>query len=727
MSKNQSQPQVAISSDFLTAIFKLPRNQQKKVNQFVNKFKNDPLSSGINYEKIKDAANPHMRSVRVDLAYRAIILKPEQGNVFILLWVDHHDDAYEWSRKHQCKINPATGSIQLYASETVVDESTTHNEIDKGESVGVTPDEVKSTTEPLFHHLSDEQLIKIGLPTEFIEQVRNVFNLSEYEDLKDILPNDASEALYFVAEGIPYDEVLEDFTTHEADIDVDDYLAALEREGSKRRFVIVDDEALQQMLDAPLEKWRVFLHPSQRKLVERNWNGPVRVLGGAGTGKTVAAIHRAKWLANQLGVDTHTAKNNQILFTTFTKNLAADISDHLSLICTQAELDKIEVYNIDAWVHRFLKRNNYAYQIVFPNDSNQTRKNCWQLALDAKPSELELSDHFFEEEWHLVIQEQGITSKQEYIKAKRTGRGTRLNRKERLLAWNVFEEYLLQLSHKNLKEMPDAMRDCIQVIESKSIKPMYTSIIVDEGQDMGTQAYQLLRKLVPEQANDLFIVGDGHQRIYRNKVVLGRCGINIVGRGRKLRVNYRTTEETKKLAVSVLEGVAVDDLNDGIDDNKGYVSLMHGEDPEILNFSGFVDEADAISERIEQLQAAGARLRDICVVARTNDLKNSYSTELKKAGFNTYEIKANGSEDRNITGVRVATMHRVKGLEFQHIFVAGVNDDKLPLNKFISNDPVEIREHEISERALLHVAMTRAMRSLIVTSHGVASRFLCLR
>lgn len=705
-------PQVAISSDFLTAILNLPKTQQKKVNQFVNKFRNDPYRPGINYEKINDAANPYMRSVRIDKAYRGIILKPEHGDVFILLWVDHHDDAYEWARKHQCKINPATGAIQLYAIETLVDTT-----IIKLASEPVQPAvEAEPEVIPLFNDYSDKQLIKIGLPSELIEQARGNTNLTEFEQIKDLLPNDAYEALYFVAEGIPYDEVLEDFTSDEADVDTEDYLAALEREGSKRRFVIVDDEALQQILDAPLDKWRVFLHPSQRKLVERNWNGPVRVLGGAGTGKTVAAIHRAKWLANQ--------KNKNILFTTFTKNLASDISDHLALICNQAELDTIEVFNIDAWVYRFLKRNNYGYQIVFPNDYNQTRRKCWQLALDAKPAELDYSAHFFEEEWRLVIQEQGITAKQEYIRAKRNGRGTRLNRKERLLAWNVFEEYLLQLSHKNLKEMPDAMRDCLQVIKSKSIKPMYSSIIVDEGQDMGTQAYQLLRRLVPEQVNDIFIVGDGHQRIYRNKVILGQCGINIIGRGRKLRINYRTTEETKKLAVSVLEGVKIDDLDAGTDDNKGYVSLMHGDNPEILNFNSFIAEADAICERIEQLQAAGAELPDICVVARTNDLRDSYSSELTKAGFGTYSIKANGSENRNIDGIRVATMHRVKGLEFQHLFVAGVNDDKLPLKSFKSTDPVEIREHEISERALLHVAMTRAMRSLVVTSYGKESRFL---
>ncbi|MFT6920408.1 MAG: superfamily I DNA/RNA helicase [Cognaticolwellia sp.] len=222
----------------------------------------------------------------------------------------------------------------------------------------------------------------------------------------------------------------------------------------------------------------------------------------------------------------------------------------------------------------------------------------------------------------------------------------------------------------------------------------------------------------------MFIVGDGHQRIYRNKVVLGRCGIQIIGRSKKLRINYRTTEETKKLAVSVLEGIEVDDMDAGVDDGKGYISLMHGEDPEVLNFKGFMDEADAICERVEQLEAAGTKLSNICVVARTKNLRDSFAQVLKKAGINTYEIMANGSENRAVEGVRIATMHRVKGLEFQHLFVAGVNDNKLPLVNFKSSDPVEIREHEMAERALLHVAMTRAMKSLTVTSHGKPSRFL---
>ncbi|QEP42980.1 DNA helicase [Ectothiorhodospiraceae bacterium BW-2] len=707
-------PQVAIASDFLTAMMNLPKTQQKKVNQFVNKFRNNPTAAGIHYEKINNAANSLMRSVRIDNSYRGVVLKPEQGELFILLWVDHHDEAYAWARSHQCKIHPATGTIQLYATETILAEHEVTKPSDK-------PDELaQDATQPIFSDYSNQQLIAIGLPEELLSPIRTLRSLVDLEQLTNRLPSDAYEALYFLADGIPYEEVLDDYTSTQTHIDTDDYSAALEREGSKRRFVLVSDEELEKMLDAPLEKWRIFLHPSQRKLVERDWNGPVRVLGGAGTGKTVAAIHRAKWLVNHLP-----PSNQKVLFTTFTKNLASDIRDHLALICNHHELQRVEVSNIDAWVYSFLKRNSYSYQIVFPNDSNPARQQCWQLALDVQPAELDLTDRFYEEEWRLVIQAQKITTKQAYIKAKRTGRGTRLNRKERLLVWPVFEEYMLQLSHSNLREMPDAMQDCIQIIEQKSIKPIYSAVIVDEGQDMGKTAYQLLRRVVAEQPNDLFIVGDGHQRIYRNKVVLGQCGINIIGRSRKLRINYRTTEETKKLAVSVLEGVSVDDLDGGGDDNRGYVSLMHGEAPEVINFTNFTEELDAICERIEQLEAAGALLKDICVVARTKDLLNSYAKELEKAGFSTYEILANGSEDRNIKGVRIATMHRVKGLEFQHILIAGANIDKLPLKlTAATTDPVELREHELSERALLHVAMTRAIKSLTITSYGQMSEFI---
>ncbi len=713
--------QVAISTDFLAAVTQLPRAQQKKVNQFVNKFRTNPQSNALNYEKIHSASNSAMRSVRVDQAYRCIVLKPEQGDVYVLLYVDSHDEAYDWAKKHRCEIHPQTGALQLFVTQT--------ESITAEQPAAVKPEvenpveavEVPSNT-LLFADYDEKQLIKLGMPEEFSAIILALSTLDDLQRVEKQLPVDAYEALYMVAVGLSYDEVLADYNDNNANeiIDVDDYAAAIKRNGSQRKFVFVDDEALQKMLEAPLEKWRVFLHPSQRKLVERDWNGPVRVLGGAGTGKTVVAMHRAKWLAARIPKSS----NKKVLFTTFTKNLAADINAHLRQICTQAELDCIEVINIDAWVGQFISRHDHKYQVVFHNDKNPKRKKCWQFAMDAIPAELALSERFYSEEWVLVVQEQGITSQKAYIKAKRTGRGTRLNRSQRMLIWAVFEEYQLQLTHMNLREMADATKDCLTTIASKAISPIYQAVIVDEGQDMGTQAYNLIRALVPEQQNDIFVVGDGHQRIYRNKVVLGRCGINIVGRSKKLRINYRTTEETRRMAVSVLEGISIDDLDDGQDDNKGYVSLMHGVTPDHKIYSTQAEEVEGIIEIIESLEAAKVKRSEICLVARTNALRNFYADALQRAGFESYEIKTNGVEDRNIDGIRVATMHRVKGLEFQHLFIAGANAQVIPLGHFQSDDPVERREFELSERALLHVAMTRAIKSLVITSSGEPSPFL---
>lgn len=706
---------VAISDSFMDSLVKLQKAQQKKTTQFLSKFRQNPTSSGINYEKILDAANPDMRSVRIDQTYRGIVLKPKDGNLYLLLWVDHHDAAYDWARRHECKIHPRTGILQVFGNKSLLlnEASSIHEQEEASE-------DKKDTSEgALFTKYSEMELIDIGLPKELIPLVRQFQSLESLVAAKLVFPIEAYEALYLMAEGVSYEEILEDYQSDINNIDVDDYAAALQREGSKRRFVIADDHALQQIIDAPLEKWRIFLHPSQRKLVERDWNGPTRVLGGAGTGKTVTAIHRTKWLAGQLSRDS-----KPILFTTFTKNLASDIHEHLKQICSSAELVKVEVVNIDSWVMRFLKRSKYNYQIVYPSDNNPNRLHCWQKAISNQSAQIAMSNHFYEEEWRLVIQEQSIKTKSDYLSARRLGRGTSLNRKERTLIWSVFEEYINQLENKKIREMPDAINDCLSIMNTKNIKPMYSSIIVDEGQDIGSQAYKLLRMLVEESPNDLFVVGDGHQRIYRNKVVLGHCGINIVGRGKKLRINYRTTEETKLLAVSVLNNLSVDDLDNGSDNSNGYISLMHGDEPELLKYDSFKDEAISICEKIEQLRAAGALLKDICLVARTNRMRDDYSKSLRSSGIPTYEVKQNGADNRDIEGVRVATMHRVKGLEFQNILIVGASTANIPISHFQSDDPVEQREQDLAERALLHVAMTRAIRSLIITCNGTFCKYL---
>lgn len=705
---NQMTPTVAISTDFLESYATIPKSQQRKVMSFVTKFRNDPYSSGINYERINDAADPHFRSVRIDQDYRGIVMSPSQGNVYVLLWVDKHDGAYDWARKHTCQIHPETGSLQLMeasnqaASDTEVVEQRT------------TP------SKPMFS-LRDREYLRIGVPEDKLPLVKAITTEEELERSESKLPKEAFEALYLIAAGSDVQDILQEYSAKVERVDTTDFASALQREQSQRTFCIVDDDReLEAMLSAPLEKWRIFLHPSQRRLVNWDVNGPVRVLGGAGTGKTVVAMHRTRWLVrNKLK-----GPDRKVLFTTFTANLAVDIQESLRRICSPEEMARIEVTHIDAWVSRFLKSQNYPNQIVY--EGHDQYKACWKMALDGRPADLGLPESFYKEEWERIVLPQRITDEGQYLRAKRTGRGVPLTRQQRASIWPVFEELQIQLHQRGLRTSEDATQDAADIVESGDVPLSYDAIVVDEAQDMGPQVMTLLRLMVPEQANDLFIVGDAHQRIYRRRYALSRCGIEVRGRSRKLKINYRTTEEIRRFATALLEGQSVDDLDGGEDTKPGYRSLMHGENPVIQGFGSQQQEVDWIIGQLKSLHSEGESFKDICIVARTNALLNDYEARLRESGIPLVRLSRRQADNRTQDGVRLSTMHRVKGLEFRHVMIVAVNDGVVPLKKAMesSEDPTENRASELTERALLHVSATRAISQLMVTHFGVPSPFI---
>ena len=701
---------VAIASDFLSAFSRIPRKKQNKVMDFIDKFRENPTSSGINYEKIRTAKDRNLRSVRIDDTYRAIVLSPKLGNVYLLLWVDHHDDAYAWASNRICNIHPETGSLQ------VVNVETTESILEK---------EATSTQEiptGLFSEIRNRQLVSLGIPESLLPLVRSITNEGDLDAITSHMPEEAYDALVMLAAGYTVEQVDQELVETSAEtIDTEDFSSALDMPDSQRRFYVVGDEMeLMAILSAPLEKWRVFLHPSQRKLVNRDWNGPVRVLGGAGTGKTVVAIHRAKWLAENRCQDGR----SRVLFTTFTRNLAADIKANLRKICNEETFSRIEVINLDRWVSGFLRKNGYEFEIDF---GRRTRP-LWEKAFTEANPELGLEPSFYREEWEQIIQPQGITTVSGYFKATRIGRGTRLNRKARKDIWAVFEEYRLLLDENGLREPDDAMRDAFQLLEQKDHNLPYCAVVVDEAQDMGHQAFRLIRSLTSaeDNRNNIFIVGDGHQRIYRHKVVLGQCGINIRGRSRKLRINYRTTEENRKWATNLLEGVLVDDLDGGTDNQKGYKSLLHGEHPDVRHFDSSKEESDYIVSVLRMFEVNDQDLSSVCIVARTNNLLEQYKADIENSNIKTHIIHRNEAEKRSVPGIRLATMHRIKGLEFDTVIIAAVNEGIVPLVAAVNNtdDPVVRKESENRERALLYVAATRAKRQVIVCSFGSASRFL---
>ncbi|MEG4009643.1 AAA family ATPase [Microcoleus sp. Pol11C1] len=701
---------LAISDEFFDAYSRLPRNAQSKVSEFINRFRQDPTRSGLNYESIQDSRDKHMKSVRVDQAHRAIVLKPDSGNVYILLWIAKHDDAYTWARRKVCRVNEVSGALQIIDVEDV--EATTEQ-----------LSQEKTQQPGRFDQIADRQLMQLGVPEILLPAVRQVTTDEGVDRLIPHLPREASDALLMLAAGYELDEVFRQLEKPKEveSVDPEDLETALQNDDSLSRFmVITDDTELEEMLAAPLEKWRVFLHPTQRKLVERNWNGAVRVLGGAGTGKTVVAMHRARWLVQ----NRFTELTDRILFTTFTRNLAVDIEANLKSICSPELMRRIRVVNLDSWVTEFLKQEGVETRIVYSDETEE----FWRQAYTIAPVELGFPVSFYQEEWQTVVLNQGCQILRDYLVARRHGRGTRLNRQQRQAIWPVFEEYRNLLREKGLREPDDAMRDVAQIIATKGAAALpYKAVIVDEAQDLSEAAFTLLRAITGQpKPNDLFIVGDPHQRIYGKVVTLSRCGIDIRGRSRKLRLNYRTTDEIRRWATEILEGIDIDDLDGGNDSLKDYRSLMHGEEPTIKSFSRFEDELAHLKQVLTKIQTLEQSLSGVCIAFRTTSLLEQYETALKSMELPVKRIRRNQPDNPLEEGARLGTMHRVKGLQFNYILLPALTAEVLPLKRGLDScaDDTSRSQFLNRERSLLHVAATRAKKQVIVSYYGQPSPFL---
>ncbi|MGM9999416.1 MAG: 3'-5' exonuclease [Candidatus Bruticola sp.] len=718
---------VAVYDNFMYAFAKLPSAIQRKVTDFLIKFRMDPSLPGLNYEKISEGPGYLICSVRIDDCYRGIVLRQKETGTYLLLWVDKHDEAYRWARRRHISVSPADGALQVYVCPEQI----------------LQPVQPHLDVKPLFDDLSDGQLKELGVPDDLLEYTRSLICETDFRRAQEVISVDVYEKLAFLVEGIPLREVL-DYSRKLKESALEssgspealtlfnkaqpnqtgngsaelNFAQAVRMPASQRSFTIIEgEEDLRRMMAAPLEKWRVFLHPLQQAAVYRTYNGSVRILGSAGTGKTVVAMHRAKYLAAHVKDD-----RTKILFTTFTKNLAADILNCLQKICSVEEMHRIEVINLDALVSRIFKDAGFSVDIAYGDKVNK----LWEGAIAQSCSDLPSVDiNFYKDEWNRVVMAQEAVSLEKYVKASRNGCGTRLNRRERIKVWEVFDNYINLMNERKVRDINAAMNDCAELILAKTSQYYYQHIIVDEGQDFSCSAYRLLRALAgSEHADDIFIVGDSHQRIYANYPVLSKCGINVRGRrSSTLKVNYRTTEETRKCAFALLDGLSFDDLDDGDEGSKDKCrSLTHGDNPVIKSFKNENEELQFIVQEIKKLESEGESLADICLAVRTRDLVDRYYHSLTDAGIKCHLISQNQVDNRALNGIRVATMHRVKGLEFKYMFIASVNEDVVPPKFSLSGSSSE--DIVAAEKCLLYVAMTRAQKSVYLTGFGAISTLL---
>lgn len=520
--------------------------------------------------------------------------------------------------------------------------------------------------------------------------------------------------------------------------------------------MVVQGEAdLKRILDTPLEQWRVFLHPSQRLYVEHDYHGPFRLLGGAGTGKTVVAMHRAKRLAARL---LRNGSHQKVLFTTYSRNLATNIASNLKLICTADEFNAIDVVNLDKLVRDLLADRGYSGEIWYDGspDHGDDLNDAWRKAITSiGVDDPKLTVSFFKSELSQVIIPQQVRKVADYMRVLRKGRGTRLNRAQKLAVWQVVETYRHIMQSNDAYDVDTAMQNAVSLLTQDGMPKKYAHVVVDEGQDFSTPAYRVVRALVDEGDNDIFIVGDAQQRIYGHTAVLSKCGIRIQGRARKLRINYRTTEQIRSASDSIFRGSGADvadsvfaairgmeDAYDGVpatlfDDLDGGESptddsrsLMSGPVPDTRRFASQADEMDAVREWIYGLcgpaentgeDDSDDRLvdpRNVCVVARSRYYADQWHKALDDGlPYGVYRL-GRDAEDRQRPGIRIATMHRVKGLEFDYVAVVDVNAGVCPPKSALQaagTDSAALNETYKEERSLIYVAMTRAKKGVLLT------------
>lgn len=705
----------------MKSLRKLPDKVAIRFMDMMTRYMSDPSGNGLNLETVEGARDSTIKSLRVDQGYRAIAF--EVGRDIMFVHVNEHDKAYRWAAGRKVKLDPDTNRIRVIEEIDVATESVT----------------APASPEPrLFKEVSDQRLRMLGVAGEELPAVRRLPSIMALEAAEDRFDPLSYQVLYALAAGYSDEEVraLTGGTEEPEAAPTKPYHADLtfgqiiETEESRQTIFIPDSEAeLRRVFEEGLEGWRVFLHPEQRKIAYRDYKGPALVRGGAGTGKTVVAMHRAKHLADEIEQDP-TRAGQRILLTTFTTSLAQDIETNLRTLCPghlDARPPRIEVVNLDRWVSQFLKRKSFGRQVAYFGEARDQLDQIWRAVLDDHELPEGLSDAFVKAEWAQIVQAKGITEQRAYLKASRAGRGTSLDRRKRTSLWEVFADYRARMVSEGLAEPDDAYREATEILSSEAPNLPYAAVIVDEAQDMGEQAFRLIRAIVPEtpsgDRNSIFVVGDAHQRIYARRASMSTCGINVRGRSCQLRLNYRTTQEIRAWAVSILEGVNVDDLDDGTDTLRGYVSLMRGPAPELVSFRSETEELDGLVAWVRARPENEIQLSDIGVLcARRVDLDRVH-TALRAAGLDTVVLQAGAADERSVPGVRITTMHRAKGLEFFAVAIPFLSLATFPPAGALKAavDAADREDIIAQHRSLLHVAATRAKRTLRVSWSGPKS------
>ena len=690
-----------------------------KAWDFLGKLTANADLTGLDLKKPKNPTDPRVRTARVDQQYRAVMFAvgehPEP--MWLLAAVKNHDEAYELAATIVAGVNPANGAMEI--TRPVAIQAT----------VGEFRRRPVEAEAPRILPFSPDELIGLGVNADVAAEAVRLTDEDDILRLAADLPAWQQQVLLDLATGVALDDVRATYAADGPSPDdpaADDPVVAVRRAASRMEFVYLDtDDELRRMLEGDFAAWRTYLHPTQRSIAYREkYNGPFRLAGGAGTGKTVVALHRAAFLA---GTHTPTDGTGQVLLCTFTRNLAAHLRVDLRGLLTADAAGRAEVLGVDQLVRRIVETvDGSPGQPLNAREEDQR----WEEAVHAAgvPVDLTplLTPSFLSSEYRTVVLAQPEATQQHYLKAKRTGRGVRLNRVQRSVVWRVFEAFERGAGAEGRTTYDLLAARAAAILSDPARRrqaPRYRHVVVDEGQDLHAGHWRVLRGLVEPGPNDLFLCEDGHQRIYSDRVVLGHFGIEIRGRSRRLTLNYRTTRQNLAFAMSVIGDEPVADLDGDPETVAGYRSAFDGPRPETHGFAAAGLEMGFVANTVRTWLEDGVEARSVAVLSRRSIEQDQARAALKAAGVAVEVVDREGPGEG--AAVKLATMHRSKGTEFSRVIVVGAASGVLPLDRIVDELPeTERPAARARERSLLYVACSRARDQLVVTWSGDRSPFI---
>jgi mRNA-degrading endonuclease RelE of RelBE toxin-antitoxin system len=702
-----------IADTFTDSLARLTGDEQKAVKTTAFDLQLNPSHPSLQFHRLEKPKDPNFWSIRVSKDVRIIVHRTKTS--LLLCYVGHHDDSYQWAERRKLETHPKTGAAQFVEIRERVEEITIPRYVEA----------VPVPKPPLFAALTDSELLGYGVPSEWLPDVRKA-NEESLLELADHLPKEAAEALLDLATGAipqpvsisaePLEAVVYSFKP-EAIPSLKELAVptakSFQHPDAQRRFRLIGSaEELERALEFPWEKWTVFLHPAQRELVERDFKGPARVAGSAGTGKTIVAVHRAVYLAKK-------NPDSRVLLTTFSEPLSNALGTKVRyLIGNQTRLgERIDVYSLNAVGKRLYETNIGKPRFATAETVRELLQN---IAKDTPDNRFSLQ--FLLSEWEQVVDAWQLASWESYRDVARLGRKTRLKEPQRAIAWSIFEKVKVALKAKQLITLSE-MFSALATFYSTHVSRPFDFLIVDEAQDVSIAQLRFLAASGRDCPNGLFFAGDLGQRILQQPFSWKSLGVDVRGRATTLRINYRTSHQIRMKADRLL-GPEMADVDGIVEQRKSTISVFNGPPPTIQTLDSIEEESKSVSDWIKARAQEGLQPHEIAIFVRSrSELDRARAAaELAAIPFKILDDRVETVHGK----ASIATMHLAKGLEFRAVAVMACDDEIIPLQQRIETvaDDSDLEEVYNTERQLLYVACTRARDHLLVTSVAPASEFL---